>query len=102
VATLDDLPHYRANFRRIVATREHLSRDLTALGFKVFPSQTNFILVRPPKFPARAWLQKLRDRRILVRWFSNPSVRDYLRITIGRPQEASALLTAVRAILQEG
>jgi len=99
VATLDDLPFYRANFRRILATRERLSHDLTALGFTVFPSQANFILVQPPKFPARTWLQKLRDRKILVRWFSDPSVRDYLRITIGRPQEAAALLKAVRVIL---
>ena len=72
LATLDDLPRYRANFRRIIATRERLSRELEALGFRVFPSQTNFILVRPPKFSAQSWLQKLRDRKILVRWFSDP------------------------------
>ena len=79
---------------------ERLSRELTTRGFTVFPSQTNFILVRPPKFSARTWLQKLRDRKILVRWFSDPSVRDYLRITIGTPQQAAALLKAARAILQ--
>jgi predicted nucleic acid-binding protein len=28
---------------------------------------------------ARTWLAKLRDRKILVRWFSTPEVRDYLR-----------------------
>ena len=99
LATLDDLPHYRANFRRIIATREYLSRALEALGFRVFPSQTNFILVRPPKFPARRWLQKLRDRKILVRWFSDPSIRSFLRITIGTPVEAAALIKAAQAIL---
>ena len=72
-ATLDDLPYYRANFREIIATREQLSQELEALGFQVFPSQTNFILVRPPGFSAQTWLRKLRDRRILVRWFSDPS-----------------------------
>ena len=73
-----------------------LSRELDALGFQVFPSQTNFILVRPPKFPAQDWLQKLRDRKLLVRWFSDPSVRDYLRITIGTPEEAAALVKAAK------
>src|SRR5436309_11732474 len=63
-ATLDDLAYYRANFKRIVATRAWLSRELARLGFRVFPSQTNFILVRPPRFPAQAWLRKLRDRKI--------------------------------------
>jgi histidinol-phosphate aminotransferase len=99
LATLDDLPHYRANFRQIITTREQLSRDLAALGFQVFPSQTNFILARPPKHPAEAWLQKLRERKILVRWFSDPLVRDYLRITIGRPEEAAALVKAAKALL---
>ena len=98
-ATLDDLKYYRANFKKIIATRESLSRELTRLGFRVLPSQTNFILAKPPLFPAKAWLEKLRDRKILVRWFSAPEVSDYLRITIGTPAEAAALVKAARAIL---
>ena len=46
-------------------------------------------------FPAKEWLQKLRDRKILVRWFSAPEVKDYLRITIGTRTEAEALVTAI-------
>jgi histidinol-phosphate aminotransferase len=99
-ATLDDLAYYRANFRRIIATRGRLARELAALGFDVPPSRTNFILARPPRFPARTWLRKLRDREILVRWFDQPPVRDYLRITIGTPAEALALERAVKAILR--
>jgi histidinol-phosphate aminotransferase len=99
IATLENLGYYRAKFRKIISTRQRLSRELTALGFCVLPSQTNFILVKPPCFPAKAWLQKLRDRKILVRWFKYPSVRDYLRITIGTDAEADALLRASKAIL---
>src|SRR6185369_10515414 len=100
-ATLDDLKHYRANFKKIISTREWLSRELTKLGFLVLPSQTNFILAQPPKFPAKDWLQKLRDEKILVRWFSAPEVRDYLRITIGTRAEAQALVKAARKIVAE-
>jgi len=100
LATLDDLPRYRANFRRIIATRQKLGRELTTLGFDVLPSQTNFILARPPIGSARIWLKRLRDRKILVRWFSTPAVWDYLRITIGRPSEAAALVNAATAILR--
>src|SRR6266403_3929293 len=60
LTTLDDLKHYRANFKKIIATRERLGRELAALGFTVLPSQTNFILARPPRFPAKGWLGKLR------------------------------------------
>lgn len=98
-ATLADLKYYRANNRKIVATRERLGRELARLGFRVLPSQTNFLLARPPLHPAKVWLQKLRDRKILVRWFSAPEVADYLRITIGAPAEAAALVKAARAII---
>src|SRR5208282_186441 len=47
VATLGDLPYYCANFNKIIATREWLGRELMKSGFRVVPSQTNFILVRP-------------------------------------------------------
>jgi histidinol-phosphate aminotransferase len=99
VATLGDLPYYRTNFRKVIGTREVLTCELAELGFTVLPSQTNFILARPPKLPAKTWLQKLRDQKILVRWFSAPEVKDYLRITIGTDGEAAALVKAVRKIL---
>jgi histidinol-phosphate aminotransferase len=99
LATLEELHYYRANFRRIKATRARLSKSLAALGFDVLPSQTNFILARPPRFPASEWLEQLRRRNILVRWFSAPEVRDYLRITVGTDAEAAALERAVREML---
>jgi histidinol-phosphate aminotransferase len=98
-ATLDDLPYYRANFKKIITTREWLSRELTKLGFRVLPSRTNFILARPSRFSAPAWLQSLRVQKTLVRWFDRPGLKDYLRITIGTAAEAKALVRAVRKIL---
>jgi histidinol-phosphate aminotransferase len=98
-ATLDDLPYYRANFKKIIATRGRLSGALTKLGFRVLPSQTNFILVQPPRFSAEEWLQKLRARKILVRWFHQPAVRNYLRITIGTAAEAEVLARTAGTIL---
>jgi histidinol-phosphate aminotransferase len=121
-ATLGDLEYYRANFWKIVFTREKLSRELAKLGFRVLPSQTNFILAQPPAnvlpascrkktktfqdcrqdagstLTAEVWLQKLREKKILVRWFSAPEVKDYLRITIGTRAEAAALVKAARAL----
>ena len=99
VATLGDLPYYRANFREIIATREWLSRELTKLGFRVFPSQTNFILAQPPRLAAHEWQHELRKCKVLVRWFNFPEVKKYLRITIGNPAEVKALVKAARKIL---
>jgi histidinol-phosphate aminotransferase len=98
-ATLSDLPYYRRTWRKIVATRQRLSEELRALGFEVLPSQANFIFVRPPRLGAEIWLQKLRERKVLVRWFDSPQTRDYLRITIGTEAEMDAMLGQARRIL---
>lgn len=101
LATLSDLPRYRAHFKKIIATRERLCRELRKLGFHVLPSQTNFIFARPPKFPAEGWLRRWREKRVLVRWFNHPATKDYLRITIGADAEIDALLRAARAIIKD-
>jgi histidinol-phosphate aminotransferase len=100
LATLDDLKYYRANFKKVIFTRNRLTRELTQLGFEVSPSETNFIFAKPSKFPAQEWLQKLREKKILVRWFGYPETKDFLRITIGNDAEANALLRAARKILR--
>jgi histidinol-phosphate aminotransferase len=99
-ATLEDLAYYRENFRGIKQTRRRVTEELSALGFSVLPSQTNFILAQPPMMKAEQWLQALRDDKILVRWFGDPTVRDYLRITIGTDKEADALIRAAKKILR--
>ncbi len=101
-ATLGDLGYYRANFRKVVATRERLASALAAHGFTVSPSDTNFLLVKPAGPSARDWLGLLRERRILVRWFSAPGLDDRLRISIGTDAEADRLLRAVGEVLGKG
>lgn len=98
LATLRDLPYYRKNFRLIKRLRDETAQSLTELGLEVLPSATNFLLTKPPRFTARTWLRKLRERKILVRWFKDSAVKDYLRITIGSEKELGALLRAVKTI----
>ena len=99
-ATLKQMPYYRANFRKIIELRERTTEQLAALGFQTLPSATNFILTKPPRFAARTWLKRLRERKILVRWLTDARVKDFLRITIGGEREMAALLRAVKAILK--
>ena len=68
----------------------------------MLPSQTNFLLAEPPGLPAKAWLERLREKKILVRWFSLPEIQQSLRITIGTDAEIDALLRAVRAASRAG
>jgi histidinol-phosphate aminotransferase len=97
-AALGDRRYYEAVFRRIVATRERVARALRGMGFQVLSSQTNFLLVKPPRFEAVVWLEKLREHGILVRWFGSREVREYLRVTIGTAAEMNRLLKVARFI----
>lgn len=100
-ATLSQLEYYRANFRKIVGTREETAQALAALDFEVFPSQANFLLVRPPLFPAERWVEELRKLKVLVRWFTPPTVRAYLRISIGTPEQMATLLAAIKTVARQ-
>jgi histidinol-phosphate aminotransferase len=100
-ATLGCLAYYRRNFRCIIASRERLAMGLHAAGFSVLPSHTNFLMVEPPDLPAERWFQALRERRILVRWFTAPEISRYLRISVGSDDDVDALLRAVADISRE-
>jgi histidinol-phosphate aminotransferase len=100
-ATMEDLPYYRRNFARVRQTRDALAKALKQRGFRVHPSQTNFLLVEPPYLKAEQWHVQLRDRKLLVRWFSAAGVDHYLRISIGTNADAKRLVTAVDAILEK-
>ena len=96
--TLKSLPYYQRNFRRVTDSRSRLAEGLTGLGWNVLPSQTNFILARPPGPPARQWLEDLRRKNILVRWFASPDLESFLRITIGSNSEIDTLLKTIRSL----
>ena len=99
LAALSDRRYYREVIKEIRVSREVLTHHLAELGFRVIPSETNFLLVEPPGFSAERWFEKLREQRVLVRWFNSRRVRRYLRITIGTDEEIAELLSAVERIL---
>lgn len=94
-----DASHMRRNVERIVETRARVSAELKKRGFTVFPSNTNFLWVKPPKLGARAMFEALRKQKIIVRYFPAPLTADYLRITIATDAEMTVLLTSLDQIL---
>jgi histidinol-phosphate aminotransferase len=87
---------------RIRAERETLYRALQALpGVTAFPSQANFILFRVAAGRAGALFEGLRQAGILIKNLhgAHPALEDCLRVTVGRPEENRAFLTALRGLL---
>ena len=98
-AAMRDTEHVRANVERVRVSRDGLSRALTALGCRVWPSEANFLLVRPPRGDARTVYEGLKARAILVRYFAEPSLADRLRITVGTDSQNERLVGALRELL---
>lgn len=99
VATLDNLSAFDEIIEKILIERNSLSKELTERGFKVQPSQANFVFVEVPKHgpSAAAWLDLLKQDQILVRYFGNkdPRLLNNLRISVGTPAESLALLQSI-------
>ncbi len=96
-AALDDVGYMRANAAKIIATRERLAATLRECGWKVCPSQANFLFASPPDGDAAKWFARLRENKILVRYFPGPRTGAFIRITIGTDEQIDALLGVVRA-----
>lgn len=88
---------------------------LSDLGIEYLPSQANFITMRVPAMTeierpnngssggnAREFARRLVEEGITVRPLNSFGLPDYVRITIGTPEQISLLETALRRIVETG
>jgi histidinol-phosphate aminotransferase len=101
-AALDDQPYYDDMQKKIMDTREKTASALKTLGFELTDSRANFLFARYPGRSGGELYQKLRDMGILVRHFDKPRISDYLRITVGTPEQMDTLIAALNTILNKG
>ena len=101
IAAINDNDYYMDNCKKIVDTRQNTVKELEKLGFEVLPSSANFIFAKNDGIDGEELYLKLRQRGILVRHFSAAQICQYNRITIGTPQQMSALIEQISNILKE-
>ena len=85
---------------RVAAWRGDLSDALRAMDFEVLPSQANFVFARHPHHGGSGLFNGLREQAILVRRWDKPRLEDWLRITVGTPEQNKALLGALKTQVQ--
>lgn len=99
-ATMQDRAYFDQTRNKVIATRETLTKELTALGFDVLPSTANFVFARHPKRDGAELALALRERSIIVRHFKKPArIDQFLRITVGTDEQCHALIAALKQIL---
>ncbi|TVR08843.1 MAG: histidinol-phosphate transaminase [Phormidium sp. GEM2.Bin31] len=94
-AAMSDQDYKNRCAERVKLSRQHLSQELQKLGFKVPPSQTNFLLVTPPRENAEEIYLALKARGILVRYFNHSGLEKQLRITVGTDEQNQTLIEAL-------
>jgi histidinol-phosphate aminotransferase len=98
VAALEDYAWMRRNVDKICATRTRLTAGLRDLGYFVYDSHSNFVLTRKPGVTQEPMYRGLKERGILVRYFSAPELSDCLRISVGSDEEIDRLLEAMNEL----
>ena len=101
VAAFKDQAWFEQCRSAVIDSREQLSSALGQLGFEVLPSAANFVLARHPQRDAGQLASGLRERRVIVRHFRQPRIEQFLRITVGTPEQNQALLDALGSLLTD-
>ncbi len=94
-----DQPYKTEMANRVKRDRHRMVEQFTQLGFNVWESQANFVLVQPVGATAAEIYHGLKQRGILVRYFQQPSLVDKLRITVGTPEQNLQLFAGIQEIL---
>ncbi len=98
-AAIEDEAWFEHTRQAVIDTREQLIPQLHALGFEVLPSQANFVFARHRRQEAAAIARGLREHGILVRHFQSPRIEQYLRITVGTPEQCARLCDTLGIVL---
>ncbi|MCH2188112.1 histidinol-phosphate transaminase [Myxococcota bacterium] len=95
-AALDDQDHVRRTLEMNAQGIDYLTRELTDMGYEVFPTDTNFILVRM----GEGFDDRLLQKGIIVRPMAGFGLEGHVRISIGLPEENEKLVKALQEIRQ--
>ncbi|MEY3410556.1 MAG: histidinol-phosphate aminotransferase, partial [Pseudomonadota bacterium] len=100
IAAMEDKAYFEETCNKVIATRTHLVKELTDLGFEVLPSGANFIFAKHTKKDAEVISAGLRDKNIIVRHFKKPErIAQFLRITVGTDAECAALVSELKQLV---
>jgi histidinol-phosphate aminotransferase len=102
ISALDSKGWVKEKVREMKTEREYLARRLEPFGFKVYPSECNFLLCRSPMNSA-SLVGKLRERGVAIRDCGTyPLLADHVRVTIGPRQMMDKFIDILGAFLAEG
>lgn len=101
VEAVKDDAYFKEMLEKVMNTRERAKVRLRELGFSFPDSMTNFIFAAHERVPAEELFEALRKEQIYVRYFKQPGLDQYLRISIGTDEEMETLYTFLEEYLKQ-
>lgn len=99
IAAIEDDVYFKETCNKIIATRERLKKELSALGFTFPDSKANFIFAKHDKLTGEELFLALKNAGIYVRHWNADRIYNYLRITIGTDEEMDKLISFLQKYL---
>ena len=96
VEAMNDTEYFYKTIDKIKTTRQRVTDELRALGFDVLDSQTNFIMATHKSYDMKEMFEYLKENKIFIRYFNQPRINKYVRITIGTDEEMDRFLQGVK------
>ena len=102
IAALESSEYYSSVREQMVSDRKRYYGFFDDVpGFKIFRSDANFVLVRMPSGQIKSLQAFLAERKIKVKFFTEPEFQDCMRITIGTRDQNQKLLQATSDFLAD-
>ncbi len=100
-AAVDSNAYYVENAKKIAQTREMTTAKLREMGFTVLDSVANFIFAKSNTLNGKVVYEELKKKGVLVRYFGKAKIEDFVRITIGTPEQMQVMFEKLAEILKE-
>ncbi|MCK0164306.1 histidinol-phosphate transaminase [Marinobacter sp. S6332] len=97
-AAYEDQDWFQKCCEGVISERERMTSSLEGLNFEVLPSKANFVFARHNEQSGESLTKALREQGIIVRHFNKPRISEFLRITIGTPEQNDALITGLKSL----
>lgn len=101
IEAMKDVEYFNETISKIIATRTRVTEELRLLGFKVLDSQTNFIMATHEDYDMKEMFEYLKENKIFIRYFNQPRINKYVRITIGTDEEMDKFLNGVKDFINK-
>ena len=100
-AAIDSNDYYVENAKKIAETREITTARLREMDFTVLDSKANFIFAKSNSISGKVIYEELKKKGVLVRFWGKNKIEDFVRITIGTPEQMDVLFDKLEEIIKE-